>query len=99
MFELGQWAIPLPFNLFNSSSLKYIPWANHTSGPIHPVSSISSTGLIPYTEIQNSSSSIVSARCVCSITPFFLANSAELFIRLFVTENGEHGARATLFIA
>ena len=40
------------------------------------------------------SSSTVSARCVCSRSPWRRASSADSVISRFVTENGEHGATA-----
>ena len=43
---------------------------------------------------QNSSSSAVSARCVCSRRPRRRASAADSSISWRVTENGEHGATA-----
>ena len=38
MLEMGQWATPVPVaaSAFSSSSLKWMPWAYHTSGPVQP---------------------------------------------------------------
>ena len=42
MLEMGQWATPVPVSArsFNSASLKWMPWAYHTSGPTQPRSSM-----------------------------------------------------------
>ncbi len=54
-----------------------------------------STGRIPKFSTQNSSSSRVSATCVCRSTPRSLAWAADSRIRFGVTEKGEQGAMTT----
>ena len=54
----------------DGASSKWIPWANQTSGPSQPRDATYSTGEQPNFSRQKSSSSTVSARWVCSRTPF-----------------------------
>ena len=46
MLEMGQWATPVPVSARtrSSSSLKWMPWAYHTSGPTHPRDSMYCSG-------------------------------------------------------
>ena len=53
---------------------------------------MSSIGRRPNFSTQNRSSSTVSARCVCNLTPCLRARSAESRISSGVTEKGEQGA-------
>src|SRR5918997_193110 len=95
-FELGQWATPVPVSpkRRTSSSLRCTQWASQTSSPSQPRSSRYPTGLTPNRSRQNSSSSSVSARWVCSLTSFLRASSAVSAISSRVTEKGEQGASA-----
>ena len=97
MLDIGQCATPVPVSAsrFSSSSVKWIPWANHTSSPIHPRLSIYSRGRIPKRSVVNRSSSFVSARWVWSLTPSSLASCADSFKSVPVTLKGEQGANAT----
>ena len=56
-------------------------------------------GRQPNVAMLNSSSSAFSAKWVWRRTSSLLASSADRTIRSSVTENGEHGASATLVIA
>ena len=49
MLEIGQWATPVPVreSSRSSSSLKWMPWAYHTSGPVHPRDAMYSSGRTP----------------------------------------------------
>ena len=78
----------------------WIACANHTSGPVQPTDSASSTGRFPYSARHCFSSSTVSHRCVCKWTCSCLrASSALARISSGVTENGEHGAITMRVIA
>jgi hypothetical protein len=100
-FELGQWATPVPVSAKRrtSSPFRCTQWASQTSSPSQPSSSTYRSGRIPYCSRQNSSSSRVSARCVCSRTPRERASSAVSAMSSRVTENGDVGARAMRTIA
>ena len=49
MLLMGQWATPVPVRASSrsSSSLKWMPWAYHTSGPVHPRDAMYSSGRTP----------------------------------------------------
>ena len=76
----GQWATPVRVaaNVAMSESSRWTPWASQTSGPSQPSDSTYSTGPQPNFSRQKSSSSTVSARCVCSRTPLSRASTAAL---------------------
>ena len=99
--DVGQCATPVPVaaNRAIAASERCTQWASHTSSPSQPRSSAYSTGVAPNVSRQNSSSSRVSARCVCIRTPARRASAAESRISSAVTENGEQGATAIRTIA
>ena len=101
MFDVGQCATPTPPlpNVSMSESSRWTQCAHHTPSSIQPRSWRYSTGRQPYSSLQYSSSSTVSARCVCSLRPRSRASSADSRISRPVTENGEHGATAMSTIA
>ena len=92
--EDGQCATPVPV----SPNRAMLASSSACSGrarrprPASRASSMYSTGAQPNCSRQNSSSSMVSARWVCSRTPLRRASSAASLISSAVTENGEHGA-------
>ena len=94
--ETGQCAAAIPPAAIAAiaGSSRCTVWANHTSAPVHPTDSMYSMGVLPNLSRQNTSSSSVSARCVCRRTPRSRASSALARSRSPVTENGEHGATA-----
>ena len=49
MLLMGQWATPVPVRASSrsSSSLKWMPWAYHTSGPVQPRDAMYSSGRTP----------------------------------------------------
>ena len=77
-----------------SASDRWTQCAHHTSSAIQPTRSRYSTGVQSKSSRQYASSSIVSARCVCSCRPSRRASAADSSISRVVTENGEHGATA-----
>src|SRR5205823_6210747 len=92
-FDVGQCATPVPEEAIRSTAAddRCTQCASHTSGPSQPSDSAYSTGVIPYRSWQYDSSSLVSARCVCSRTPSDRASDAQCRISSPVTVNGEHG--------
>ncbi len=96
-FDDGQCATPVPVVpiRFTSRSSKWVPWASQTSSPVQPRLTAYSSGEQPNRSRQKTSSSVVSARWVCSRTPLRRASAAASRIRSPVTENGEQGATAT----
>ena len=100
-FEVGQWATPVPDEAKSavSSAERCTQCAHQTSCPSQPRSVRYSTGVAPYSSMQYASSSRVSARCVCSVSPRRRASSADSVISRLVTENGEHGATAIWTLA
>ena len=70
-FEVGQCATPTPArpNAATSAAERWTQCAHQTSPATQPSSSRYSTGRQPYSSRQYSSSSTVSARCVCSRSP------------------------------
>ena len=92
-------AVPVRATRWMSSLLRCTQWASQTSGPSHSRVSNSCSGRHPKIRWQYSSSSTVSAMCVCSRTPARLASAADSRISRGVTENGEHGATATRTMA
>ena len=90
----GQCATPVPVSasFLMAGSSKWMPWASQTSSPSQSSASMYSTGVRPKRSRQNSSSSRVSARWVCSRTPLSRASAAACRSRSPVTENGEQGA-------
>ena len=97
MLDTGQWATPVPVwaSSRSSWSLKWMPWAYHTSFPSQPQLSIYARGRMPTASRVKFSSSLVSHRWVCSRTPMDRASTADCFSRSVVTLKGEHGASAT----
>ena len=97
MLEMGQWATPVPVSARRrrSSSSKWMPWANHTSGPTQLRDSMYCKGRMPNFSVVNCTSSFVSARWVWSRTPRLRASPAVSRIKSPETEKGEQGARAT----
>ena len=96
MLLMGQWATPVPVlaSTRSSSSLKWMPWANHTSLPVQPKRSMYSRGRMPSLWSMKFSSSLVSHRWVCSRTPYWRARMALWRSSSADTEKGEQGARA-----
>ena len=90
----GQWATPVPESASAriAGSSRWMPCASHTSGPSQPRESTYSTGEQPNRSRQKASSSVVSARWVCSRTPLSRASAADCSSSSPVTENGEQGA-------
>ena len=64
MFDMGQCATPVPVcaRTRSSSSLKWMPCANHTSGPTQPTDSMYASGRMPVASMVKRSSSRVSHR-------------------------------------
>src|SRR5215204_1632204 len=100
-FDVGQWATPVPVAPIRRTSppSRCTQCASQTSSPSQPRLSRYSSGRLPKRSRQNSSSSSVSARCVCSRTPRARASSAVSAISSVLTENGDVGASAIRTIA
>ena len=101
MLLMGQWATPVPVcaSRRSSSSLKWMPWANHTSLPIQPKRSMYASGRTPSRASMKSSSSFVSHRWVWRRTPYCRARMALCRSSSADTEKGEQGASATRCMA
>src|SRR5438105_322883 len=96
MFDVGHQATAVRVEAIRliSAGARCTQWASQTSGPRKSRSSRSSSGRRSKVWRQNSSSSSVSAMCVCSRTFRLRASATDSRISGSDTENGEQGPTA-----